>query len=102
MCEEWCEGPGNCIREERCKGSCECMCDEWFWEVGEIEGVWDERCEGMHVNEESICGEQYKGLGDEVCDGWDCEKCGEAGSIGNIFQSCCGCLLFFFLFFLLH
>ena len=51
MCEDWYEWPGDYMHEEWCKGSCECICDEWFWEVGEIEGVWDERCEGMHVCE---------------------------------------------------
>ena len=32
MYEERYGGPGDCMREEPCKGSDECMCDEWFRE----------------------------------------------------------------------
>ena len=31
-----------------------------------------------------MCGEHYKGLGGEVCDGWDCEECVMAGTVGNV------------------
>ena len=34
--------------------------------------------------EKGMCGEQYKGLGGEVCDGWDCEEFVMAGTVGNV------------------